>query len=51
MTALIIICIAAFSILFYAVRRSETRKGRPYSIKDFLLELLNHTGDGSNFKR
>lgn len=48
---IIIICIAVFMILFYAVRSSKAKKGEPYSIKDFILELLNHTGDSRNFKR
>ena len=48
---IIIICIVVFMILFYAVRSSKAKKGEPYSIKDFILELLNHTGDSRNFKR
>ena len=48
---LIAVCIITLSLLFYAVRRSETSKGKSYKIKDFLLELLNHTGDSSNYRR
>lgn len=48
---IIIICIAVFLILFYAVRSSKAKKGEPYSIKDFILEIFNHTGDSRNFKR
>ena len=48
---IIILCIAVFLALFYAVRSSKAKKGEPYSIKDFILELLNHTGDSRNFKR
>ena len=51
MKILIVVSILAFSILFYVIHSSEKKKGRSYGIKDFLLELFNHLGDGKNFKR
>ncbi len=48
---IIILFIAVFLILFYAVRSSKAKKGEPYSLKDFILEIFNHTGDSRNFKR
>lgn len=48
---IIILCIVAFLVLFYAVRSSKAKKGEPYSLKDFILEIFNHTGDSRNFKR
>lgn len=52
MVTMIIILVAAFSGVFCAVRHQELKKGRKsYNLKDFVLELLNHTGDGSNYKR
>ena len=48
---IIILCIAVFLVLFYAVRSSKAKKGEPYSLKDFILEIFNHTGDSRNFKR
>lgn len=51
MKIIITVCIIAFSLLFLVIRYSEKSKGRLYSFKDFLLELFNHGGDGSNYKR
>ena len=49
---MIIIIAAVFAVLFFAVRQQELSKGRgSYNLKDFILELLNHTGDSSNLKR
>jgi len=49
---MIIIIAAVFAVLFFAVRHHELSKGREsYTLKDFILELFNHTGDGSNYKR
>ena len=48
---IIILCIAVFLVLFYAVMSSKAKKGEPYSLKDFILEIFNHTGDSRNFKR
>lgn len=49
---MIIIIVAVFAGLFFIVRHQELEKGRDsYNLKDFILELLNHTGDSRNFKR
>jgi hypothetical protein len=49
---MIIIIVAAFAVIFFAARHQELNRGRDsYNLKDFILELLNHTGDGRNLKR
>lgn len=51
MIGLIIICIIIGAVLFYAVSFSEKKRGRSYSIKEFILELIGHTGDSRNYRR
>ena len=49
---IVIVVAVVFTGIFCAVRHQELKKGRDtYNLKDFIVELLNHTGDGSNYKR
>ena len=52
MVLIIIVVVPVLTLIFCAVRRHELSRGRDtYNLKDFILELFNHTGDGSNYKR
>ena len=49
---LLIIIVAVFTVLFFAVRHQELKRGREsYNLKDFILEVINHKGDKNNYKR
>ena len=50
MPKIILVVVIAIFVIMFLVIKSQHKDGE-YTIKDFLLEIINHSGDGSNYKR